>query len=107
MRFLYWILGWRRFSINGVSVYQRNVLIDQTVVGLALSETENKRSWCQNSRLSVFIENGSFSGSYGATATAELSRFRRFGNSATLKISSSMINYETLVKLLRGLNRVD
>lgn len=102
-----WVFGWRRFSVGPIKVFQRNVLVDQTVILDALNATKSVRDWCDDESLSIFIEEKPFSGGYGTTAKAELARFRRFGKSASLTICASSVTYERMVELLRGLSRVD
>ena len=106
-RLVAWIFGWRWFLAGRVTVFQKNVLINQLIIKEALDATKGTRDWCEDEDLRIFIEDKPFSGGYGTTARAELARFRRFGKSASLTICSDNVTYESMVELLRGLGRVD
>lgn len=106
-RLIAWMFGWKRFSVGMVTVFQKNVLINQLVIRDSLEATRGLRRWCDDEKLTIYIEDKPFSGGHGTTARAELSRFRRFGNSASLTICADNVTHESMTELLRGLGRVD
>lgn len=106
-RFLFWLMGYRMFSIGDVRVFQRDTLVDQIMVGEALTLTRRARNWCKDRDLIIRIEGGAFSGEYGTTATGEVAKYKRFKNRAVIRVSGPSLNFEGLIKLLEKLRRVD
>ena len=104
------ILGWFCFVYDKVSIYQKGCLVDQTLIIDALEVTKAKRTWCEDRRLSIFIEPTPFQGIYGVKQTVEVARFdgwlfRR--KSANIRIAADSLSSRRLIRLLTELNRVN
>lgn len=110
MKRLIWrLLGWGLFVYDKVSIFQKNCLVDQTIVAEALEITKAKRTWCEDRRLSIFIEPAPFRGVYGVTQTVEVARFDGWifrGKSANIRIAAESLTLNRLVDLIGDLNRV-
>jgi hypothetical protein len=106
-RFLFWLMGYRLFTIGDVKVFQRDTLVDQLMIGEALTLTRRARGWCKDSDLIIRIETSAFEGEYGTTSTGEVARYRRGRNRAAIRVSGPSLNFEGFIKLLEQLRRVD
>lgn len=100
-----WMMGWRVFTFAGVTVCQRNRAIDQTAIVSALEASKSRRTWCKDSHLTLYVEDGPFVGYYGSTATGEVLRYSRFGRRATVRVSAARLYHESLVEMLWELGR--
>jgi hypothetical protein len=101
------LMGWRRFTSGAVQIYQRDCLVDQTVIAEALTVTKGIRAWCTDDRLTIFIEAAPFRGERGALSTGEVARYSKWKKTATVRVYGGLLTVETLGSLLRGLTRVD
>jgi len=109
MKRLIWrLLGWGIFVYDKVSIFQRNCLVDQTMIQEALDVTKSKRSWCKDTHLSIFIEPTSFRGIYGLQQTVEVARFDKGflrSRSANIRIAAPMVKLPVLIDVISELNR--
>lgn len=108
-RFLLKLLGWACFVYDKVSIYQRNCLVDQTIISEVLDATKSRRVWCGDRRLTIYIEGSPFVGVYGVEQTVEVARFDGWlfrGKSANIRIASGSLSVARLTDLIVELNRV-
>lgn len=109
MKRLIWrLLGWGIFVYDKVSIFQKNCLVDQTLIQDALDATKSKRVWCEDRDLSIFIEPAPFKGIYGVEQTVEVARFNKSllrRRSANIRIASTMVNLPVILKVISELNR--
>tara|TARA_Y100000114_G_scaffold157143_1_gene187384 strand:- start:1995 stop:2342 length:348 start_codon:yes stop_codon:yes gene_type:complete len=108
MSFILRLLGWRLFKYNGVSIYQRRCLVDQSAVAKALDDTSNKRSWCPDSKLSIFIEPNEFTGIYGTIQNVEVTRFAGIFSrtrSANIRFAAGSVKYQRVVDAIMEIER--
>ena len=101
------LLGWSVFRYGDVWIYQRGALVNQLEIVNALDATDTKRSYCDDDRFEIFVEDDRFEGVNGATARAELVRFKGRNPRALLRVSPSGVEFAFLVDLIGGLARVD
>lgn len=104
------LLGWKRFTYKGVSIFQKNALIDQTALLGALEDTRRVRKWCDDKALTIVIEDEDFNGLYNRKVRSEVVRFTGgwfAKRSATVRVVASLVNHARLVDLLREVGRVD
>lgn len=103
------LLGWSIFVYDKVWICQRNCLIDQTIISEVLDATKSRRTWCKDSRLSIYVERRPFIGVYGVEQTVEVARFDGWlfrGKSANIRIAASSLSVSRLTDLIVELNRV-
>ena len=110
MRRIFWgILGWGLFVYDKVSIFQKKCLVDQTIIAEALELTKAKRTWCEDKRLSIYIEPQPFKGIYGVDQTVEVARYDGWlfrGKSANIRIAADSLTLTGLIGLIGELNRV-
>lgn len=111
MKRLFWsLLGWGLFVYDRVSIFQKRCLVDQTVISEVLDLTKSKRTWCEDRRLSIFVEPYPFKGIYGVNQTVEVARFEGGflrPRSANIRITAESVKVSVLVDLIGELNRVN
>ena len=104
------LLGWKRFTYKSVSIFQREALVDQTIISQAIDDTVSVRAWCPAKALTIIVEDRDFSGLYNRKVRSEVVRFSGgwfARKSATVRLSHSLVNHTRLVELLREVGRVD
>ena len=103
------LLGWSLFVYDKVCIYQKNCLVDQTIIVDAIEATKQRRTWCPDARLSIIVEPQEFRGIYGVNQTIEVARFDGWlfrGKSANIRIAARSLTLRRLTQLIVELNRV-
>jgi hypothetical protein len=110
MKLVLKLLGWCFFGYKNISIYQRNCLVNQTLIQKAIDDTGKKRTWCEDRDLNIFVEAEDFRGIYGTIQKLEVTRFQglfRRRNSANIRVSASHLSYDVMVKAIKELSRDD